>query len=266
MPRIWYITVATLLLFVVLGPISAAERREWVGLTNCQYVAAKDNDGDSFRVRCDIKEFNLRLYFVDAPETNLRYPERTREQSEYFGVTLDDSMKAGAKARDTVQDILRGPFVVWTRWATAAGRGKETRYYALVEVGGKRPAEMLISQRWARTRGVSPNLPTGEKAKAYVERLERLESESAEYRTYKATFTRAHLCEASQVLPPVVTPHSGLSRTPRTVQALHRSGAPASGGGLQRSRGLRICRPIPCAPTSRYLRCVSTPCGVSIIP
>jgi len=29
-----------------------------------------------------MNEFLLRLYCVDAPETNLRYPERTREQSE----------------------------------------------------------------------------------------------------------------------------------------------------------------------------------------
>ena len=182
MPRIWQITAVTLLLLVASWPSSAAERREWVTLTNCQYVAAKDNDGDSFRVRCDTNEFTLRLYFVDAPETNLRYPERTREQSEYFGVTLDETMKAGAKARDTVREILREPFVVGTRWATAAGRGKETRYYALVEVGGKKLAEVLVSQGLARTKGVSPNLPTGEKAKAYVERLERLEREARQKR------------------------------------------------------------------------------------
>jgi endonuclease YncB( thermonuclease family) len=182
MPRIWQITAVTLLLLVASWPSSAAERREWVTLTNCQYVAAKDNDGDSFHVRCDTKEFTLRLYFVDAPETNLLYPERTREQSEYFGVTLDETMKAGAKARDTVREILREPFVVGTRWATAAGRGKETRYYALVEVGGKKLAEVLVSQGLARTKGVILNLPTGEKAKTYVERLERLEREARQKR------------------------------------------------------------------------------------
>ena len=182
MLRIWHVTAVTFLLLVALGPSDAAERREWVILTTCQYVAAKDNDGDSFRVRCGTNEFNLRLYFVDAPETNLRYPERTREQSEYFCVTLDEAIKGGAKARDTVQGILREPFVVWTRWATAAGRAKETRYYALVEVGGKSLAEVLVSQGLARTKGVSPNLPTGEKAKAYIERLEMLEREARQRR------------------------------------------------------------------------------------
>ena len=172
--------VVLLLLFVMLSPSDAAERREWVTLTNCQYVAAKDNDGDSFRVQCGTNEFTLRLYFVDAPETNLRYPERTREQSEHFGVTLDETMKAGAKARDTVQELLRKPFVVATRWASAAGRSRETRYYAFVEVGGKGLAEVLVSQGLARTKGVFTKLPTGEKAKAYAERLVQLEQEAGQ--------------------------------------------------------------------------------------
>jgi endonuclease YncB( thermonuclease family) len=182
MPRIWHVTVFTLLLFVALGPSSAAERREWVTLTDCQYVAAKDNDGDSFRVRCGTNEFNLRLYFVDAPETNLRYPERTREQSEYFGITLDETIKAGTKAKEAVQAMLQGLFVVRTRWASAAGRSRETRYYAFVEVGGKSLMEVLVSQGLAHTKGVMVNLPAGEKATAYVERLEALEHEARQKR------------------------------------------------------------------------------------
>ena len=182
MPRIWHVTAVTLLVLAAHWSSSAAQRREWVTLTTCQYVAVKDNDGDSFRVRCGTDEFNLRLYFVDAPETNLRYPERTREQSEYFGVTLDEAMKAGAKARETVQAMLREPFVVETRWASAAGRSRESRYYAFVEVGGKRLMEALVSHGLARTKGVFPNLPTGEKAKAYAEMLERLEHEARQQR------------------------------------------------------------------------------------
>jgi endonuclease YncB( thermonuclease family) len=160
----------------------AAEPREWIALTNCQYVAGKDNDGDSFRVRCGTNEFIVRLYFVDTPEANLRYPERTREQSEYFGVTLDETLKAGAKARDTVQELLREPFIVHTRRASAAGRSTEPRYYALIEVGGKSLAELLVGQGLARTKGVTANLPSGENWKAYVERLRALESEARQKR------------------------------------------------------------------------------------
>ncbi|MDO8723848.1 MAG: thermonuclease family protein [Syntrophales bacterium] len=182
MRRILHITVVTFLLLVTFSAGSAAERREWVALTDCRYVAAKDNDGDSFLVHCGAKEFIVRLYFVDAPETNLSYPERTREQSEYFGVTLDEAMKAGAKAGETVQTMLREPFVVETRWASAAGRSREPRYYAFVEVGGERLIETLVSKGLARTKGVFPNLPTGEKAKTYAEKLERLEREARQKR------------------------------------------------------------------------------------
>jgi endonuclease YncB( thermonuclease family) len=182
MPRIWHATTIALLLSVIVAQSWAAEPKKWVTLTNCQYVDGKDNDGDSFRVRCGTNEFNLRLYFVDAPETNLSYPERTREQSEYFGVTLDETMKAGVKAKETVSDILREPFVVWTRWAAAAGRSREPRYYGLVEIGGKGLAELLVSKGLGRTKGVTANLPTGEKSKAYLERLQALEHDAEQRR------------------------------------------------------------------------------------
>src|SRR5450759_1605307 len=128
MTRFMTLSLLALLLSVAFRQGWAAERRAWVTLTNCQYVAGKDNDGDSFRIRCGTNEFIARLYFVDAPETNLKYPERTREQSEHFGVTLDETMKAGAMAKDMVRELLREPFVVYTRWATAAGRSKKPRY------------------------------------------------------------------------------------------------------------------------------------------
>jgi len=86
----------------------AADHKPWATRTGCSYVAHSNNDGDSFHVRCGADEFVLRLYFVDAPETHLLYPERTREQAEHFGATLDDTLKAGARARTFVRDALRG--------------------------------------------------------------------------------------------------------------------------------------------------------------
>lgn len=182
MIRLLTFTLLALLLSVAFTQGWAAERREWVTLTNCQYVAGKDNDGDSFRVRCGTNEFIARLYFVDAPETNLKYPERTREQSEHFGVTLDETMKAGVTAKDMVREFLREPFVVNTRWVTAGGRSKEVRYYVLIEAGGKNLAEALVSQGLARTKGVTAKLPAGEKSKVYVDRLETLEREARQKR------------------------------------------------------------------------------------
>ncbi|MBI4378776.1 MAG: thermonuclease family protein [Nitrospinae bacterium] len=173
--RIVLMQVIWMLLIFTFCKAEAADRKELVKLTGCQYVEHNYNDGDSFHVKCGINEFILRLYFIDAPETNLRFPERTREQSEYFGVTLDETMKAGVKAKQTVRDILREPFVMWTRWATAQGRSRVPRYYGFVEIGGKGLAELLISKGLARTKGVKSKLPTGEKSKVYLERLYALE-------------------------------------------------------------------------------------------
>jgi endonuclease YncB( thermonuclease family) len=182
MRRVWRVLAVVLLLIGIHCPSSAAQRRAWFTLTDCQYVSAKDNDGDSFRVHCGDKEFGLRLYFVDAPEPNLRYAERTREQSEYFGVTLDETMKAGVEAAAVVRATLQKPFVVRTRWATAGGRGRETRYLGWVEVGSERLAELLVSRGLARIKGVYVKLPTGETVRAYLERLEGLEGEAREKR------------------------------------------------------------------------------------
>ena len=161
----------------------AAEPKAWVKLTDCQYVPYAYNDGDSFRVRCGTDEFIVRLYFVDTPELDTKDRERSQEQTEYFGVTLENNLQAGVRARDAVDELLRAaPFVVWTRWASAAGRSKQLRYYGSVEVGGKGLAEILVGRGLARTKGVRANLPSGEKAKVYIEKLRGLESEAKEKR------------------------------------------------------------------------------------
>src|SRR5437763_5054919 len=163
--------VVLLLLVALSSKTSAGDRKEWVKLTDCHYVDAPDNDGDSFRVRGGDKEFTARLYYVDAPETNLRQGDRTHEQSLHFGITLDETMKAGEKAKQRTKELLQKPFVIWTRWATAGGRGRESRYYVIVEVDGKSLGEILVTEGLARTKGMAPNLPSGEHAKASMARL-----------------------------------------------------------------------------------------------
>ena len=165
-------------LFASAANIYASAKKEWVTLSDCQYLDAADNDGDSFRVRAGDKEFTARLYYVDAPETNLKQAERTREQSIHFGITLDDTLKAGTKAKERVRELLQKSFLIRPRWATAGGRGRESRYYVIVEIDEKNLGEILINEGLARTKGVAPNLPTGEHAGAYMQRLEGLEADA----------------------------------------------------------------------------------------
>ncbi len=162
---------------LTLAASVAAERRAWVMFTNCQYVATKDGDGDSFRVRSGTNEFNVRLYFVDAPESNLRYAERSREQAEHFGVTLDEIVRAGVKAKEVTRALLQEPFTVRTRWASAAGGGREPRYYSFVDIGTNSLASMLVAQGWARTKGVTATIP-GQNSKDFAAKLRALEAEA----------------------------------------------------------------------------------------
>ncbi len=169
-----------LLLFAgAAAPALAAGPKAWSTLEGCRYVPHANNDGDSFHVDCGGDAFVLRLYFVDAPETHLLYPERTREQAEHFGATLDDTLKAGAKARSYVREALKGPFTVVTRKAYAPGRAKDPRFYAMVQVGGRNLDEILVLQGLARAKGVAASVP-GEKARAHAERLQILEAQAKE--------------------------------------------------------------------------------------
>ena len=159
----------------------------WSTLEGCAYVPHKNNDGDSFHVRCGDDAFVLRLYFVDTPETNLTYGERTREQAAHFGATLDDTLKAGAKARVFVRDTLNSPFTVLTRKAFAHGSAKDPRYYGMVMVGGNSASgkgldEILVLAGLARVKGVAVNIPGGEKARAHAQRLQLLEEHAKQRR------------------------------------------------------------------------------------
>lgn len=171
-----------LLLLCFAASAAAADRKEWATLTDCRYVAHANNDGDSFHVRCGADEFVLRLYFVDTPETNLTYGERTRGQAEHFGATLDETLKAGAKARLFVRATLREPFIVMTRKAYAQGSARDPRYYGMVQVGGKGLDEILVLAGLARVKGVAVNIPGGEKSRAHTERLLVLEEHAKQKR------------------------------------------------------------------------------------
>ncbi len=177
--RILFFLPLLLLLEGAATAAVAADRKAWSTLEGCSLVPHANNDGDSFHVKCGGDAFVLRLYFVDAPETHLLYPERTREQAEHFGATLDDTLKAGAKARSYVREALKGNFTVVTRKASAPGRAKDPRYYGMVQVAGRNLDEILVLAGLARAKGVAASVP-GEKARAHAERLQLLEAQAKE--------------------------------------------------------------------------------------
>ena len=159
-----------------------AQEKKWATL-DCVYLADKSNDGDSFLVQCGREKFFVRLYFVDAPETDLDFPDRVRQQYDYFGVGMDELTRGGSMARDYVNRVLAPRrFAVHTRKVFAQGRSKHTRYYGLVQVEGRYLHELLLEEGLARNRGTRVALPTGAKARAHANALQAIEDRARAFR------------------------------------------------------------------------------------
>src|SRR5690606_19182975 len=128
-----------------------------------------------FHVVYQGKEYIFRLYFVDAPESDDTYGERTAAQAKYFGITNAEAVKLGESARDFTGKRLDGrKFTVWTRWRDALGRSKLPRYYAMVKVGDDDLGELLVSNGLARIYGTRVALPDGRDSRTYLRTLDKL--------------------------------------------------------------------------------------------
>ena len=151
---------------------------KWETLSGCRFMSQELSDGDSFHIKYGQREFIFRLYFVDAPETDVKLKERIKEQCEYFGVTPEENHKAGEAAKKFTAEELKRPFTATTRWQNAMGRSRLPRYYAQIETGGQDLAELLVSRGLARAKGSVAILPDGTKAKDHMAKLKQLEAEA----------------------------------------------------------------------------------------
>jgi endonuclease YncB( thermonuclease family) len=174
--------LAALVLFTTgaaLGDDSGEPKhvKKFLRFTDCEFIDTAYADGDSFRVRVDGQERVLRLYFVDTPESDTRYPVRNAQQAEYFGFTPEQSVDAGKAAKRFVHDLLSGKkLTIFTRWASALGSSRLPRFYAIVEVDGRKLADVLVESGLARLHGTSVTLPDGTSISDYLAQLRELES------------------------------------------------------------------------------------------
>lgn len=167
-----------LLLATLFAPASDG-REPWTVLKNCEYLPNPSNDGDSFHVRADGKEYIFRLYFVDAPETDSSLGERLAVQAKYFGVTVPQVRDVGKEATKFTREQMAKPFVVRTCKQDAMGRSKLERFYAFVECDGLDLGEQLVANGLARVFGTHANMSGGKTATlAELTRLKVLESDA----------------------------------------------------------------------------------------
>ncbi len=152
---------------------------QWRTYRNCTIIEHPSNDGDSFYVRAGRQRLLLRLYFVDAPEDNDRFPDRNREQALHFGIPESAVPEAGDLATEYAMEFLSRPFTVKTRREDARGASRDPRFYALViGADGRGLDEALVSAGLARVFGWRTDLPDGTSGFDHQRRLLALEQEA----------------------------------------------------------------------------------------
>ena len=126
--RLWIPALLSLAILCVPGcreqdSVSAANEavNGYEKLDGCRYVPHRNNDGDSFYVNHQGRTFELRLYFVDTPETYLSHSsqrERVADQGKALG-GLDEAetLQLGKEAAQYTRNLLLNrPFTVYTYW------------------------------------------------------------------------------------------------------------------------------------------------------
>ncbi len=139
-----------LLLLIQTGVPSAFSHSPWVTLQGGHYLVKRPNDGDSFHISVQGREYIFRLYFIDAPETTAEFRDRVEEQAIFFGVKPDQVLQVGELAKRFVREKLSEPFLVRTCWEDAGGRSRMQRFYAFVQTRTGDLGEQLVEDGLAR--------------------------------------------------------------------------------------------------------------------
>lgn len=145
----------------------------WTVLTGCQLLKRSGNDGDSFHVRHDGKEYIFRLYYVDTAETSMAFPARVKDQAAYFKISENQTLRIGEEAKKFSEKILSaGSFTVVTRWEDARGNSRLPRHYAFVITDQGDLDELLIAEGLVRLYGMRIDSGSGSRKYSALKRLE----------------------------------------------------------------------------------------------
>ena len=148
----------------------------WERLSDCQLVAAADNQAHRFTVQHAQQTFRIRLYFVDSPPCDDSEPERLRAQAAYYALPESEVIAAGKAARQYTQRFVGERFTVITQWADARSDA-DPCYFALIEKDGSLLSAALVQHGAARLYGLPPHSswPGGWAPGAYLQQLKQAE-------------------------------------------------------------------------------------------
>lgn len=167
----------TCLLIIPLATTASNKpEADWEVLNGCRLIKLGSNDGDSFKVRHKDKEFIVRLYYVDCPETYDTYPDRLKDQAHYFSIPESKVIEFGKIAEKYTLAFLKDKFTVTTRWEDARG-GAEARFFGIVSKNEQLLSAELVRNGLARIYGMPTRgtWPGGFKPTAYLKQLKHLE-------------------------------------------------------------------------------------------
>lgn len=168
--------LAKLLFLALAGPAAA----QWTTIRNARLEEKRFYDGDSFELFTARSRRVYRLYFVDAPETDNSFPDRVREQADYWRIPPERVLELGEEARRFVRDFMKDGVTVHHRREDAGGRAERT--FGMVEAGGRWLDEALVEAGLARVFGKGVNLPDGTPEDRHWARLRAAERRAREAR------------------------------------------------------------------------------------
>ena len=159
-------------------PTTKKESKKAERLDGCSFLGGQYFDGDSFSLLTPKGETRIcRLYAVDTCETDNEFAERVTEQALYFGITSEQAVELGNKAKNFTEELLKNKKLSFiTKWHKAPGRSKTDRFYGEIIVGGESLACILVKNGLARIHGI---IPPNDGAFVFTRaKLEQLEAEA----------------------------------------------------------------------------------------
>lgn len=159
---------------------AATPARNWEILEDCRFLADEYFDGDSFHVQHGRQTLIIRLYFVDAPESDSRYGERLQEQAAYFRVSEATALRGGQAAAEFTAKFLSKPFRVITCRQPAPGASREQRYYGMIEQEGRRLDAALVEAGLAAPTSVIAEYPDSAAGQKTAHALRALQAKAAQ--------------------------------------------------------------------------------------